>query len=39
MIWNVAIYWTLVVRDALIVSLRCTLVYKPGQKRLRFVVQ
>jgi hypothetical protein len=28
MVWNAAIYCTLVVRDSLIVSLRCTLVYK-----------
>jgi hypothetical protein len=29
MIWNATIYCTLVVLDMIMVSLRCTLVYKP----------
>jgi hypothetical protein len=29
MVWNGAIYWTQVVLDMIMVSLGCTLVYKP----------
>jgi hypothetical protein len=35
MIWNAAIYCTQVALDMIMVSLRCTLVYKPrGMERL-----
>jgi hypothetical protein len=33
MIWNAEVYCTPVVRDSLIVSLHCTLAYKPRRKR------
>jgi hypothetical protein len=38
MIWNAAIYCTPVVRDSLIVSLHCTMAYKPQRKRLYALV-
>jgi hypothetical protein len=34
MIWNAAVYCTSVVRDSLIVSLHCTLAYKPQRNAL-----
>jgi hypothetical protein len=34
MIWNAAVYCTPVVRDSLVVSLRCTKVYTPQQNAL-----